>query len=107
MRRFQEIKDFGLGRLPTHSTTLQAVGILHTLFHFHHKRLILGKMWCRGPKAQFGLFRNCLKPFLWFICSRFCGPICEVSMACSKHGVRGCLAYILALRDCLVVLKQL
>ena len=49
--------------------------------------MILGKMRCRGPKALFGLFRNCLKPFLWLICSRFHGLVCEESMACLKHGL--------------------
>ena len=53
------------------STTLQKVGILHTLVNFHPKGLISGKMWCRGPKALFGWFRNCLNPFLWLICG--CG----------------------------------
>ena len=52
-------------------TTLQEVGILPTLVYFYHKGLISWKMWCRGPKALFGWFRNCLKPFLWIICS--CG----------------------------------
>ena len=32
MRRFQEIKDFGLGRLPTRATALQEVEILPTWF---------------------------------------------------------------------------
>ena len=54
MRRFREIKDFGLGRLPTRATMLQEVGILPTMIYFNHKGLILGKMWCRGPKALFG-----------------------------------------------------
>ena len=88
MRRFWEIKDFGLGRLPTCDTTLQEVGILPTLVYFHHKGKILGKMWCKGPKALFSLFMNCLKTFLWLIWGQFCGPFCEVSMACSKHGLR-------------------
>ena len=87
-RRFLEIKDFGSGRLSTRATTLQEVGILPTLIYFHHKGLILGRMWCRGPKALFSLFKNCLKAFLWLICGRFCGSDCEASMECSKHGVR-------------------
>ena len=33
MRGFQEIKDFGLGRLPTHAITLQEVGILPILVY--------------------------------------------------------------------------
>ena len=38
MRRFQEIKDFGLGRLPTRATiTLQEVEVLPTLNYFHFK----------------------------------------------------------------------
>ena len=53
-RRFREIKDFGLGRLLTRATTLKEVGIFPTLIYFHPKGLILGKMWCRGPKALFG-----------------------------------------------------
>ena len=87
-KRFQEIKDFGLGRLPTHATMLQEVGILPIMVYFHHKGLILGTIWCRGPKALFGLFRNCLKPFLWHIWGRFRGSVCKVSMTCSKHGLR-------------------
>ena len=63
------------------------VEILPILVYFHHKGLIIGKMWYRGPKALFSLFRNSLKPFLWLICGRFRGPVCEVSMACSKHGL--------------------
>ena len=51
-------------RLPTHSSTLKEVKILHTLVYFHHKGLIFGEMLCRGPKGLFGLTRNCLKPFL-------------------------------------------
>ena len=46
--------DFRLGRLPTHVTMLQEVEILPTIVYFHHKELILGKMWCRGLKAMFG-----------------------------------------------------
>ena len=53
-KRFREIKDFGLGRLSTHATTLKEVGILPTLFYFHHKGLILLRMLCRGPKGLFG-----------------------------------------------------
>ena len=53
-RRFWEIKDFGLGRLPTRATTLQEVGILPILVYFHHKGLISRKMWRRGSKALFG-----------------------------------------------------
>ena len=37
---------------------------------------------------MFCLFRNYLKPFLWLNCGRFHGSVCEVSMACSKHGLR-------------------
>ena len=87
-RRRSKGEDFRLGRLPTRSTTHQEVGILHTLVYFHHKGLILGKIWCRGPKALFGGFRNYLKPFLWLICGRFHGLVCKVSMACLKHGLR-------------------
>ena len=47
------------------------VGIFSTMVYFHHKELILGKMWFRGPKALFGWFRNCLKSFLWLICGGF------------------------------------
>ena len=64
-RRFREIKDFGLGRLPTH------VRILPTLVYFHPKGLILGKMWWRGLKALFGQFRNYLKPFYGFFVASF------------------------------------
>ena len=32
--KFKEIKDFGLGRLPTLAITLQEVGVLHTLVLF-------------------------------------------------------------------------
>ena len=53
-RIFDEIKDFRIGRLPTGATTLQEVEILPTLVYFHHKELILGKMWCRDPQALFG-----------------------------------------------------
>ena len=97
MRRFWEIKDFRLRRLPICTTTLQEVGILPTLVYFHPKGLILGRMWYRGPKALFGLFRNCLKPFLWLIRDL----VFEVSMSCSKLGLRVILARILALRECL------
>ena len=40
-------------RLPTHSSTLQEVEILHTLVYFHHKGLIIREMLCRGPKGLF------------------------------------------------------
>ena len=40
----REIKDFGLGMLPTHTTTLQEVGILHALVYFHPKGLISRKI---------------------------------------------------------------
>ena len=53
-RIFGEIKDFRIGRLPTHATMLQEVAILPTLIYFHPKELILGKMWCRDPQALFG-----------------------------------------------------
>ena len=53
------------------STTLQEVAILPTLVYFHPKRLILGEMLYRCPKALSGWFMNRLKPFLWFICG--CG----------------------------------
>ena len=33
MRRFQEVNDFGLGRLPTYNIILQEVGILLTLVY--------------------------------------------------------------------------
>ena len=52
-RRFREIKNFGLGRLPIRVTTFQEVEILPPLVYFHHNGLISGKMWCRGPKALF------------------------------------------------------
>ena len=71
MRRFLEIKDFGLGRLPSRATRLQEVGSLYTLVYFHPKELILVKMWCKGPKAMFGLFRNCLKSFYGLFVARF------------------------------------
>ena len=29
-----------------------------------------------------------LEPVLWHDCDRFHGSVCEVSMACSKHGLR-------------------
>ena len=47
---------------------LQEVGILPTLVYVYPKGLILGGMLCRGSKGLFGLFRNCLKLFLWLIC---------------------------------------
>ena len=37
MRRFREIKDFGLGRLPTRAIALQKIVILPTLVYFHPK----------------------------------------------------------------------
>ena len=50
MRRFREIKDFGLRRLPTHVSTLQEVEILPTLVYFPlwaKKKgfFVLGSVW--------------------------------------------------------------
>ena len=73
MRRFREIKNFGLGRLHTRAFTLQEVEILLTLVYFHYKGLILGIMWCRGPKALFG----CVKRLYM----QFCGSVVAGFMA--------------------------
>ena len=35
-RRLWEIKDFGLGRLPTRAITLQEIGVFHTLVDYFH-----------------------------------------------------------------------
>ena len=64
-------------RPPATSTTLEEVGILPILVLFPSFVLILGGLLCRCPKGLFGQFKNSLWPFLWSICDRFCGPICE------------------------------
>ena len=64
-------------RPPTTSITLQEVGILPTLVLFPPFRLILEGLLCRCSKGLFSLLKNSLWSFLWPICGRFCGPICE------------------------------
>ena len=44
--------------------------------------------WNPCPYGLFGLFLTALNAVLWLGCDRFRGPIYEVSMACSKHGLR-------------------
>ena len=59
------------------SITLQEVGIFPTLVLFPPFGLILGGLLCRCPKGLFGWFLDSLWPFLWPICGRFYGLICE------------------------------
>ena len=67
MRRYQKFTEdpkeeiSGNQGFRAHATMLQEVGILPTLLYFHPKGLILGKMWCRGPKAMFGWFYELFK----------------------------------------------
>ena len=60
--RFGKIKDFGLGRLPTHSTMLQEVGVLPTLDYFHFKGCLAIVSTLRGCLAR---FVACVKIRLW------------------------------------------
>ena len=60
-RRFWEIKDFGLGRLPTHATTLQEVEIFPTLILVP----IFGLKMVERVKGLFGQ-KKC--PKLDFLC---------------------------------------
>ena len=58
-----EINDFRLGRLPTHATTLQEVGILSTLFIFHPKGYLVVFFALRGCLVVFSVLRSCLAVF--------------------------------------------
>ena len=53
-RSFQEIEDFGLGRLPTRAITLQEVEILPTLVLVPIFGLIFGLKMVEGFKGLFG-----------------------------------------------------
>ena len=74
--RFREIKDFGLGRLSTHATMLQDVGILPTLVSFHPKGCFGSISTLRSRLALFSALRGCLtwvKTTLIAILRPFCG----------------------------------
>ena len=82
-RRFHEIKDFGLGRLPTHATMLKEVGILPTLVYFHPKGCFGYISTLRSRLALFSALKGCLAwvkktltSILRSIYDRFCVLIC-------------------------------
>ena len=52
-RRFREINDFGLRRLPTHAITLQEVGVLPTLDYFYFKGCLALVSALRGCLAEY------------------------------------------------------
>ena len=60
MKRFWEIKGFGLGRLPTRATTFQEVWIFPTLVYFPPKDYLVMFSTLRGYLAVFFALRGCL-----------------------------------------------
>ena len=69
-RRFQEIKDFELGRLPARAITLQKVGVLPTLDYFHFKGYLALVSALRGCilaslKGCLACFVACVKVRSW------------------------------------------
>ena len=51
-------------------------------------------------------FKKALNVVLWLGCGRFRGPVCEVSMACSKHGLRAVWLKSLPLGTIWTMLKR-
>ena len=73
-RRFREIKNFGLGRLPTRATTLQDVEILPAWF-ISNLRVVLRWDSCNDA------LRVCLdyvKMVLMTVLQPSCGRLCEL-----------------------------
>ena len=85
MRRFREIKDFGLERLSTRATTLQEVGILPTLVYFHPKGCFGFISTLRSRLALFSTLRGYLawvKTTLIVVLRPICGRLCVLICSC-------------------------
>ena len=75
-RRFWEIKDSRLGRLPTHATVLQEVGILPTLFISNLRAVLRVDCCVDALKGCLGCVKMALIAVLRPFCGRFCVLIC-------------------------------
>ena len=76
-RRFQEIKDLGLGRPPTRATTLKDVGILPTF---------VADFYLSGCLAGFSALTGCLACFkmtLIVVLQLVCGWFCVLNCCCA------------------------
>ena len=67
-RRFWEIKDFGLGRLPTRATMVQEVGILSTWVISNLRAVLRVDCCVDALRGCLDCFKMTLMTILWLGC---------------------------------------